>query len=369
MRRTILFIILVCFLPACAAGPDNPPGAADSGTGRDGIELPLAEREKLCRDFVLDEMVTEQGGIRTNYLDKPHRRDYATGAEVLSESMGLVMLYAVGTGDEALFQRSLAFVEEYLDTGTIFAYRYGEGGAYHVNAFVDDIRIVRTLILAGDVFDEGYLDTAWAYGDRLYETNIRDDRIYDMYDERYRTRNDFITLCYVDLDTVNLLAAHDERWTAVYDRMLDIALGGYISDDVPLYASSYSYGNGRYSCGDINMIEATLTALNLAKAGQCPPQTISYLRERIENGAIYGAYSHDGIEQNTIESTAVYAICALLAEEAGDEDMYAMCIEKMDGFQVMDQGSEVYGAFANPVSLDLYSYDNLMALLAYRRVR
>jgi len=313
--------------------------------------------------------VTTEGGIRTNYLDKPHQRDYATGGEVLSESMGLIMLYAVGNGDEGLFQRSFAFVREYLDTGTILSYRYGEDGPYHVNAFVDDIRIIRALILAGDAFGQGYLDTAYDYADRLYQTNIRNGRVYDMYDERYHKRNERITLCYLDLSTIKLLADHDDRWAEVYEGMLDIALGGYISDEVPLFAASYSYDSGAYSDGDINMIEAALTALNLAKVGECPQQTIRYLKQSIENGAIYGTYSHDGIERNTMESTAVYAICALLAAEAGDEEMYAMSINRMDAFQVMDEENEVYGAFADPVSLDLYSYDNLMALLAYGRVR
>jgi hypothetical protein len=147
--------------------------------------------------------------------------------------------------------------------------------------------------------------------------------------------------------------------------MRDIAKEGYLGDAFPMYASSYSYATENYREGDINMVEAALTALNLARVDECPQSTVSYLKDSIKNGAIYGLYSYDGTKKSNIESTAVYAICALLAKEVQDEDMYTMSIEKMSRFQAMDEKSEVYGAFADPVSMDLYSFDNLMALLAY----
>jgi len=50
-----------------------------------------------------------------------------------------------------------------------------------------------------------------------------------------------------------------------------------------------------------------------------------------------------------------------------DDEMYGLCIERMNRFQVMDETSEVYGAFANAKTMDLYAFDNLTALLAYRQ--
>ena len=38
----------------------------------------------------------------------------------------------------------------------------------------------------------------------------------------------------------------------------------------------------------------------------------------------------------------------------------------MESFQVMDKNSVIYGGFGNTETLDVYSFDNLNALLAYR---
>lgn len=371
MKRTVVLSIalLVLLSSSCSAQSNKPPSISNWDIELDqSWKQQMSERETVCFDFVKNELITKQGGVRTNYLDKAHDPNFASGKEVLSESLGLLMLYSGAIKDKAMFDNLLSYVKNYLDTGDIISYRYvDEDGAYDVNAFIDDMRIIRALIFASDVFEEEYLDIAMEYADRLYATNVCNGFAYDMYDRQYKNKNDFITLCYVDLYTMQLLKAYDARWSKVYDLMLDIEKGGYISDVFPMYQTSYSYSSKTYKTGDVNMIEATLTALNLASIGECPQRTIRYLKENIQNEAIYSSYSQDGKPLSQNESTAIYAICALIAKEAEDEDMYAMCIERMSSLQVMDKTSEVYGAFANPVSLELYSFDNLMALLAYRQ--
>ena len=147
----------------CSANKNMQPFISPAvSEQRSVLVLQASEREEICFDFLENKMVTQQGGIRTNYLDTVHNADLATGAEVLSESMGLIMLYADGIQDEALFKRSMDFVEDYLDTGNTISYRYGKS-PYYVNAFIDDIRIIRALILAGDAFNGKYLDTAKTY--------------------------------------------------------------------------------------------------------------------------------------------------------------------------------------------------------------
>ncbi len=367
MKKIAILVVLILIFSSCSANKNMQPFISPAvSEPRSVLDLQASEREEICFDFIENKMVTQQGGIRTNYLDTLHNANLATGAEVLSESMGLIMLYAAGIQDEALFKRSMDFVEEYLDTGNTISYRYGKS-PYYVNAFIDDIRIIRALILAGDAFNGKYLDTAKTYADRLYDTNVIDGYVYDMYDDEYGNNNDFITLCYIDLYTIQLLKNQDKKWDKVFENMLEITKGGYISNAFPLYESSYSYASKSYRQGDINMIEAVLTALNLARIDQCPQETIRYLKTSIENGAVYGSYTHDGKRKNDTESTAIYAICALIAKEVDDEDMYNKCIDRMNSFQVMDKKSEVYGAFADSVTLDLYSFDNLMALLAYRQ--
>ncbi len=363
MKRFAIGLGIVLLLSSCVAEPiQNDISGEQNAKWRQQT----AAREKICFDFFCREMISADGGVRTNYLDEAHEPDLATGAEVLSESQGLLMLYAVAVHDEALLKRALGYVQTTLDTGGIISYRHADD-TYHVNALVDDLRIIRALILADHEFGGGYMETALEYADRLYATNVKSGFAYDMYDEQHDITNDFITLCYIDLFTMRRLAEYDQRWRSIYGNMRNIAEQGYISDRFPMFAMAYNYTERIYREGDINMVEAALTALNLASVGECPEETISWLKESLKNGAIFGSYSHDGKANSDIESTAIYAICVMIAKEVGDEDMARMSVDKMDNLQVMDKTNEVYGTFADPVSLDLYAFDNLMALLAYRQ--
>ncbi len=367
MKKIALVLLSIILLTSCSARtePHHNMGH-ENNTQLDQWGEKLVQREHICFDFFKKEMITAQGGIRTNYLDKEHNPNLATGSDVLSESMGLNMLYAIQIDDKAMFESSLDFVKEYLDTGKIISYRYStEDSPYYVNAFVDDIRIIRALILADEKYNREYSDIVKKYSKRLYDTNIKDNYILDMYDEINCNNNDFITLCYIDLYTIGLLEKYDARWEKVYNAMDDILKEGYISDDFPMYKSSYSYTSQDYRVGDINMIESTLTALNLARVGKCPEKTVEYLKELINTGGIFAKYDNGGIKKSPTESTAIYAICSLIAKEVKDEQMYRMCIDKMMSFQVNDENSVVFGAFADPVTLALYSFDNLTALIAY----
>lgn len=359
-RVGLILMICIFFLTACSPTADSPTETESMS--------PPGKRENACFGFIQSEMITKQGGIRTNYLDQHHQHEYAVGDEVLSESMGLLMLYAAARGDKELFERAYDFVQTNLDTGDIISYRYDpDGEVYHVNAFVDDMRIVRALILAQDVFGGGYIDEALALADRLYKTNVANAYVYDIYDEEYEIRNNFVTLCYIDLYTIQLLSHHDAKWYDVYRTMIDVVKEGYISDTFPMYVKSYSYEALAYKESHINMVEATLTVLNLAYVGECPSQSIDFLKHTISKGAVYGSYDTSGNGISEVESTAIYAICAQIAKVIEDEEMQNMCIEKMNRFQVLDETSEVYGAFANAQTLDSYSFDNLMALIALRQ--
>ncbi len=357
-----LLVVMGSCSPEINAGPSTT-ASEEAGRQTAGV----SQGEALCFEFVSQRLATADGGIRTNYLDKAPNAELATGAEVLSESMGLMMLYALKAGDQSLFDRSCAFVKERLDTGEILSYRYSpEDGAYHVNAFLDDLRIIRALLLAYEAFGGEYEKNALAYADRLYQTNVKGTRAYDFYDERFGMTNDVITLCYADLDTIGLLAMRDERWSPVYDRMLAVVKGGYLGDRFPMYARSYSYADAAYSKEDIVTVQSLLTILSLSRVGECPKASVDFIRRHVAGGTLYGVYRADGETVSNTESTAIYAICAIIGKSLGDEELYRASLERMGRFQVLTEGSEVYGAFADARTLDLYAFDNLMALLAYR---
>lgn len=308
------------------------------------------------------------GGVKTNYHDKPIVEDIATGKEVLSESQGLLMRYSASILDRQSFDLAYDFTKDNLDNGKIFVYRFNPDSEkkYTVNAAVDDLRIIKALYEAGEAFsDKSLTREGDKYSKRFYKTNVADETLYDFYDTSQYMKNNFITLCYLDLEALKLMSERDKRYLDVYDNSVEILEGGYISDEFPMFMTKFDYKIKEYeAANDINMIEAVLTAYNLSVAGKCPDTTVKFLKESLDKGRIYSKYDVSGIPKTKNESTAVYALTAMLAQNIGDNDMYSKSITLMNRFMVKDKNSALYGAFGD--KKNIYSFDNLMAISAYR---
>lgn len=330
----------------------------------------LNDTEKATYQFVRSSMLID-GGMMTNFHQKSRNPELATGNEVLSESQGLLLCYAAQIADQALFDEVYQFTKDHLDNGKTFTYRYDpnadQANRYTVNAAIDDLRIMKGLMLGSEVFSKRSLmkDTK-KYANRFYESNIVNNQIYDFYDTKLFMKNSFITLCYLDLEAIMMLAEVDDRFVDIYDNSLITLEGGYISDEFPMFMSKYDYPTRKYSAPQgINMVEAILTALNLSYAGKCPETTITYLKEKLENGKIYARYELDGTVSEKFESTAIYALCAMLAKNIGDESMLQTSLAHMRKFTVTQRSNSLYGAFGD--EKNVYSFDNLMALTALRK--
>lgn len=330
----------------------------------------LPEDEKACYQFVKNKMLSD-GGMMTNFHEKPRNEALAAGSEVLSESQGLLLNYTADIADRTTFDEVYNFTREHLDDGSIIAYRYDpdsvDGDQFRVNAAVDDLRIMKALFHAGSVFsDKILIKEAESYADRFYSTNVEKDNLYDFYDTEHFMKNDFITLCYLDLEAIGVIAEADKRYSPVYHNALKILEDGYISQEFPMFMTRYNYTASRYEAPNgVNMVEAVLTALNLSYAGKCPDTTVSFLKQQLDKGQLYARYEVDGTVKEQFESTAIYALCALLAIEISDEQMYEKSMELMKGFMVTQEGNPLYGAFGD--GQNVYSFDNLMALTAFRK--
>ena len=90
---------------------------------------------------------SKQTAVLTNYLPDAERKDVATGHELLSESSGLYLrnlAFDTGRFDNFTSRRKTFY------DGVQFSYRIDEqGNKYNVNASIDDLRIIRSLIEAG----------------------------------------------------------------------------------------------------------------------------------------------------------------------------------------------------------------------------
>lgn len=115
--------------------------------------------------------------------------------------------------------------------------------------------------------------------------------MYDFYDNDLRVTNDFVTLCYINLDVLQNLSIDDEIRGILLHNMNTILEDGYLSDEFPFYETRFNYKTGNYSSEKINTVESLLSILNLAEVDRQKPQSIRYIKEQVEAGTLYGQYT------------------------------------------------------------------------------
>ncbi|MRN54072.1 hypothetical protein GJB61_13885 [Paenibacillus sp. LC-T2] len=346
-------------LAACSGNKAEPsPTSSHSVTQSD---------EQVLYNFI-NTKLTGPYGVFTNFQETDQNGEAASGHEILSESAGLMMRVAVLTGNKELFAAQWKLAQQTFDMKDGFSYRYSPklDKQYPVNAAVDDLRLIRALYEAGEIFGETqYTEQADKYGRRFYDNNVENGYLRDFYDENYKIANESITLCYINLSTMQKLSISDELRGILLGNMNDILKGGYLSDQFPFYETRFDYKTDKYGSENINTVESLLSILSLAEVDQQKASSIKYIKQQVDAGTLFGQYTKEGVPANDIHSTAIYAITAMIGSEIGDEILYRQSIARMNELRVSDSSSALYGGFGDVHNKQAYSFDNLMALLAY----
>lgn len=338
-------------------------------TGISWKNLSPGPQEVLCVQF-LQKSLSSDNGIFTNFLDDKEVREWATGHQVLSESEGLIMLYGVQGGDKALFDRHFYIVQNMILDDGVIAWRVGKNGELltKASASIDDLRVIRSLIYAYDRWGDKKYEKALK--ELIYKTKKYELTAYglvDYYDSDTKAKAKTITLSYIDLYTMNLLARTDDDWEKVAKKGLEIIKGGFISEEIPLFRTCYNYETKSYVKQDeINIIDYLKILLNLSEVGMCPQEAIDWLKIQIkEYGALFNNYYiYSAKPASDLQSSAAYAMACRIATNIEDDQLYDMMMERLLAFQITDQASPLYGAFGDLKTQDVYSFDNLQALLA-----
>ena len=71
------------------------------------------------------------------------------------------------------------------------------------------------------------------------------------------------------------------------------------------------------------------------------------------------------MEGYNYESTAVYALIAMIAKEKGDNQLQGMALKKMERMRIIDTSSPYYGAFGMEDGTGITTFDQVLAMLAY----
>ncbi len=331
-----------------------------------------AKNEYICLNFILNKLSSSSGGIYTNYLDDGKKSEYASGHEILSESIGLAMLYFVENNNRKLFDRQLKYMEQKMtnEVGLIkWRIREDNVNLSKTSATIDDLRIIRALLHASLKWDDKkYLYRAYEISQAVYKYNVEKNYLCNYYDLVAKEKNHEIDLSYIDLFTIRGLSNIDEKWTKVLKVNIDIVKEGFISEELPLYYKTYDLERKAFKGqSKINSIDALLVLLHLSEINMAPQSSIDWIKSQFDKyNGVYMEYNvKTGTPFTKEESTAVYAIIARIAKQIEDKDLYHKAISRMISLQVQNPSSEIYGSFGNDIDKKVFSFDNLQALLAF----
>lgn len=328
----------------------------------------VSKEEDLVFKFTENNLMDKDGGIYTNLKDKKSEGDITKGHNILSESQGMLLMYYLYNGDEEGFDKTFNYIKEkMLLKNNLVSWRIDNGEPSEVSATIDDLRISEALILASKEFKSfkyRYYGVKISQG--IYKNLMTNGNLIDFEDEY--GKSNLTTLCYLDLSALKLLTQVDKKWELVYNKALQVINGGFISDKLPLYRKNYNVSNNSYDSEEIDSLLSVLVILNKCEAGDDTSVSIQWLKDQLkEKGYISSLYNIETGEESKIESTSIYANIIQIAKVVGDKELYELASNKMKIFQVMNEKSNIYGAFGDEKTEAVYSYDNLNALLAFRK--
>ena len=372
----VIAILLIVFLK------QDKTEQADNGkvsTEEDSDKIPIEAdenhetyNEEICLSFIRQSMSREDGGVYTNYLENDEHLSYSTGHEILSESVGLMMLYYVNKSEKHMFDEQVGVLLDgmLLPNGLVrWRVNYDGDGITETSATIDDLRIIRALIEAYELWGENqYLEYALKIESMIKENNVYEGNIVNYYDQKYDFTAKEVDLSYFDLKTMILMSEYNSEWLEIMENGINIVKDGMISDAFPMYYKTYDIENDEYlNSGKINVIDSFTTILHLSEVDEESKKSIEWIDNQMDNfGVINSSYSCEGHSLSEDESTAAYAIVSRIAKNIGDNDLYNKAMSRMVQLQIKNRESIIYGSFGYEEELEVFSYDNLQALLAFK---
>jgi endo-1,4-beta-D-glucanase Y len=316
---------------------------------------------------VINKLTGIDGGIYTNYLPATSSDELTRGHDVLAESQGLIMEYAVQTGNRDLFDSAWNYVKTNMlsDPGFV-AWRVVSGKPADSDASIDHLRIAGALADAAQRFNDLSFSTdAKLLSAALLNNSVKGGVLVNGYDNTSSAPDSQVNLCYLDLKTMKKLSRYDSRFTDIYSKSLALIKSGRIKNNMPLFEESWNADNKSFSkLSNVDTMESVLTLYYLCQTNNQSSSDITWLKTQLNKGPIYTKYYKNGSAASKIESTAIYSLIMLSARAVGDSQLYDMAKVRLLRLQVSDKSSAIYGAFGDPATLQVYSFDNLLALTA-----
>ena len=325
-------------------------------------------RDSAVRTYLDTQLSNGQGGY---WASTSQNAPAPSGTDVLSESQGLMLRYALQKDDQKLFSQVWQYTREHLWKNGLTAWYTRGNDPADVNALVDDLRVWYALRQAASRWGGNYRSAANASLTQIRARCLNTQGgLVDFTMFSTGKQADTISLCYLDLEILQAMAEDDSAFRPTLAQARELVQNGRISDDFPLYYSSYSYTDSAYSEASLNTAEALYTLWNLSRVDLLPADALDWLRQRVTDGDLAARYLVSGVPETgfTYHSTAVYALAALIAQEEEDDALFELALRRMERNCVLDADDPNYGAYAQK-GATVYAFDQLMPLLVNASIK
>lgn len=314
--------------------------------------------------FLRSALLQPGGAVASQYGAQGSR--VVSGQDVLSETQGLLMLYAVQAGDQALFDQAFAYVRNEMTVSGLTAWIVSSGEQGRVNAALDDLRILEALSLAEERWG-GYRQELAYRESALYRRNVQGGHMRDYVNLHQTEPTRTVTLCYLDIAAMERLAGNFPKWSAVAKNAREVLSGGVISAEFPLFYPNYDPVKGQYGGEQLQMNEALVAVCNAARAGLDCQAAFDWLEEQMLSGGIFARYDLNGrpVRGYVYESTATYGLLVQAALSAGRTELARMALARMERTRCFT--APMAGNMGAVSDQTHYTFDLMQTLLAWQQ--
>jgi hypothetical protein len=317
------------------------------------------KEERAALEGFIGKHFIHDGFMRTNLIET-EQGELASGADFLSESAGLLMLYYLSGDERRKFDVQVNILTtRFLNGNQLIKWRIRrELNRETVNSTIDDLRIVKALMMAAERWDrdrsKGYKSIAKKLSAQLLKHCVTANAL-KAYDSPNSPKAPF---AYYDFKAMRRMGEFDKKWRELATVNMEKILSRQVKG-LPFYED-----DGFSKDNPFPTVENLMTMMHLSEVGVKDLQSITWLKEQLTRKGLFGSYSIAGAPLNPVESPAIYAITAIIASLNRDEALYDLAAERLKKMQNMEH-NEYYGGFIDLERLSAFSFDQLLALLAY----
>ena len=324
---------------------------------------PFAYTERVIYNFITTKLMDEEGGIYSNYHnDYPDSDVAGVNHDMLSESLGLFMEYLYLYDDKRGFATQVKLLrEKFLSPVGLLYWRVRENGEKEKsNALIDDLRVVKYLLLAGEKWEEdSYIKLAKKISKAIEEYNTYRGYLVEGADWSKGfifgysvTKAKRVCVPYLDLYAIELIRRKVNAFAPLYRSSVGIVVDGVKERKVKKF---FYPRKGRYGKGYADSVNTLNAIQHLVDIGFSPYKFLEHLRVKFTNPAF------------RVDDTATCALSAEIFTAVGDRYAARSALKKMLRFYIKT-GPLVGGiGYKERGRYHVYAFDNLLAIDALRR--